>query len=79
MTDYIKHESHDADAWICVCGNTPSDYGFYPISADNIEVEPMPDVWMTGEYFCPRCGRVIDWATRRVVRHPEIQNIVRLN
>jgi hypothetical protein len=79
MTEYVQHESHDPDAWVCVCGNTPSDYGFYPISADNVEVEPFAEAWTTGEYYCARCGRVIDQVTRRVVRHPDIREIERPN
>jgi hypothetical protein len=77
MSEHIKHEAGDHDAWVCLCGNTPSDDGFYPIDEGNHEVEPTPEEWKTNQYFCNRCGRVIDPDTLEVVRKLDPASIVR--
>lgn len=77
MIESIQHEKGDPDAWVCVCRNTPSDDGFYPIDEANHEVEPTPEDWTTGVYFCSRCGRVIDQKTLRVVRKLDPATITR--
>lgn len=68
MNEHIRHEKGNLDAWVCLCGNTPSDAGFYPIDASNHEVEPTTEAWKTNQYFCAQCGRVIDQDTLKVVR-----------
>lgn len=78
MTEFIQHEDGNEEAWICKCGNTPINDGFYPINEDGAEVEPTPEDWTTNEYFCGRCGRVIDADTRRITRHLDIITIRRL-
>lgn len=78
-TQRITHESGNPDAWVCVCGNTPSDAGFYPINALNEEVEPTAEDWKTNELFCDQCGRVIDQDTLAVVRQLDPTSIVRLD
>ena len=57
----------DPDTWICPCGNTPSEDGFFPCAADGHPVEPTPDGWTTNCYVCDRCGLIIDQSTRQVV------------
>jgi hypothetical protein len=61
----IKHEKGKDEAWICVCGNEPSDDGFYPCDKKGNEMEPTDD-W-DGLYVCLRCGRIIEQASLRVV------------
>lgn len=78
MNEHITHDDNDKDAWICICGNTPSDSGFYPIDNDSHEVEPTEKDWATNQYFCAKCGRVIDMETLEVVRKLEPAEIVRL-
>lgn len=78
MNVYIKHEPGDDDAWICLCGNTPSDDGFYPIDDSNHEVEPTEDDWKTNHYFCNTCGRVIDQKTLQVIRKLDLATIERI-
>ncbi len=68
MAEHIIHEPQDVDAWVCICGNTPSDSGFYPINEANHEVEPTPKAWTTHQYCCHECGRVIEMNSLEVVR-----------
>jgi hypothetical protein len=76
--EYVYHEPGYEAEWICICGNTASDDGFYAIDEGNHEVEPTEEDWKTNQYVCGDCGRVIDNATRRVVRHLKPATIVRL-
>jgi hypothetical protein len=76
--EFIRYEQPGRDAWLCICGNTPLHDGFYPIDEGNHEVEPDPDEWTTDQYFCNRCGRVIDLDTLKVVRRIAPGKIVRL-
>ncbi len=78
MSEHIKREKADKDAWVCICGNTPADDGFYPINEDDREVEPTPEEWKTNQYFCDRCGRVIDQNTLEVVKKLDPDSIVRI-
>lgn len=55
------------DAWVCLCGNTPTDYGFYPCNDQGKIVEPTPELWATGCYVCDRCGRIIRQSDLEVV------------
>ena len=61
----ITHEAGNSEAWRCICGNTPSDGGFYPCDAVGNEMEPVKD-W-TGLYVCEDCGRIIQQDTLEVV------------
>jgi len=79
MSEHITHESGNKDAWVCICGNNPSEDGFYPVNEDGHEVEPTVEDWKTNEYFCARCGRVIDQDSLEVVRQLDPKEIVRLD
>lgn len=79
MSESIIHEPHDTDAWVCICGNTPSGDGFYPIDAGHREVEPTEKDWKTNQYFCNQCGRIVDQDSLEVVRRLDPRAIVRLN
>ena|SRR3712207_5123018 len=59
----------DKDWWMCLCGNTPRQEGFYPCTAEGVGVMVGPTVaaWATPWYVCDRCGRIIDQDTREVV------------
>lgn len=63
----ITHEPGIEDAWVCVCGNTPADDGFYPCDADGNEVEPNLDSIWENLYVCGQCGRIINQSTLEVV------------
>lgn len=65
----ITHESGDKDAWVCLCGNTPSNAGFYPVNNNGEVVEPTYSEWNTNNYVCSNCGRIIDMNTLEVVNH----------
>jgi len=75
----ITHEPQDKDAWVCICGNMPSEAGFYPIDETNHEVEPTAEDWKTNQYSCNQCGRVIDQSTLEVVRQLDPTTIVKLS
>ena len=64
--EYIKYEHRDKDAWVCVCGNTPTSDGFQPCDAAGNEVEPEKGIW-NGLYVCDRCGRIIRQKTLEVI------------
>jgi hypothetical protein len=76
MTQYfISHEANHTEAWICVCGNTPSSDGFFPCDANGNEVEPTLASGWSGIYICARCGRIINQDTLEVVGfnpHPKM-------
>lgn len=69
-TEQIKTEPEVEDGWICLCGNTPADDGFYPCDENGNEMEPVTG-W-NDIYVCLKCGRIIDQHTLRVVgRNPQ--------
>ena len=65
--EHIRVTPGDSDGWICICGNTPPDDGFFPCDQQGQEIEP--GAGWTGLYVCTRCRRVIDQATLAVVGH----------
>jgi hypothetical protein len=67
MVTYIKSGVSDPDYWICLCGNTTGEEGFYPCNNQGQEVEPTPEEWTTGCYVCARCGRIIRQSDRAIV------------
>jgi len=68
---HILHEAGNKEAWICICGNTPEEDGFYPCDKDGNEVDPTPQHWKTDWYVCASCGRMIDVDTLEVVGRNE--------
>jgi hypothetical protein len=54
------------DNWICLCGNTAQEYGFFPCSSEGEMVEPTPEEWNSYWYVCDKCGRIIDQETLAV-------------
>ena len=56
----ITHEKGNKEAWICKCGNTPSNEGFYPCNSEGEKVDPTPEEWNTKLYVCNKCGVMID-------------------
>jgi hypothetical protein len=62
----ISLENGDVDVWICICGNMPSDDGFYPCNSQGNHVEPTEKLWTTDLYVCDRCGRMINSITLAV-------------
>jgi len=65
--EHITHQSGDADAWVCICGNTPVDQGFYPCNDAGKIVEPEEGLWKD-LYICERCGRIIRQDTLEVIK-----------
>ena len=73
--EFIKREKTDKDAWICICGNEPSEDGFYPCDKSGNEMEPTAG-W-DGLYVCLRCGRIIEQDSLHVVgRNPKPRLLV---
>jgi hypothetical protein len=69
QNETITHEPGNDEAWICVCGNEPSEDGFFPCDNNGNEMEPTAE-W-PGAYVCFRCGRMIDPKTLHVIgRNP---------
>jgi YD repeat-containing protein len=66
-TERISHELGNDDAWICICGNTPDQDGFFPCNARGDEVKPTAEAWTTNWYVCNGCGRMIDQHTLIIV------------
>lgn len=64
-TEKIIHEKGNAEAWICVCGNTPTSDGFYPCDPNGNQIEPVKG-WRD-LYVCDRCGRIVNQLTLEVV------------
>jgi len=55
-------EKLEADAygeWHCVCGNTPSDSGFYPCDRAGVSVQPTEADWPDALYRCDGCRRIV--------------------
>ena len=65
------HEPQNDEAWVCICGNTPSGDGFFPCNEKGDEVEPTEKDWTTNWYVCFKCGRMIDQDTLEVVGRNE--------
>ena len=65
--EYITRENDSPEAWVCLCGNTPSADGFYPCDVQGNAVEPTPADWTTGCYVCAKCGRIINQTSLEVV------------
>jgi hypothetical protein len=65
QNEVITHEAGNDEAWVCICGNKPSDDGFFPCNEEGNEMEPTTG-W-PGRYVCARCGRIIDPESLKVV------------
>jgi hypothetical protein len=65
LLERIHSEAIDPDAWVCLCGNVPSDDGFYPCNNSGHEVEPTTG-W-GGLYVCLSCGRIIQQESLEIV------------
>jgi hypothetical protein len=67
-TDCIAWESaEDKKTWVCICGNTLSDSGFFTCDKKGRQVEPTPEEWTTDCYVCAECGRIIRMDDLRVL------------
>lgn len=67
----ITHEPDNEEAWICICGNTPSGGGFYPCDKEGNEMEPVIGSNWDGLYVCADCGRILHQDTLEVIgRNP---------
>jgi len=65
--EFISHEAGYSEAWVCVCGNTPMDDGFYPCDKHGNEIEPLIGSGWDGLYVCARCGRIVRQNSLEVV------------
>jgi hypothetical protein len=75
--EHISHESNCDEAWICICGNTPTGGGFYPCDKNGDEMEPSIGSDWDNLYVCADCGRIINQATLEVVgRNPHPKMLV---
>jgi hypothetical protein len=50
--ELITADKNDRDAWLCICGNTPADDGFYPCDQRGDELEPTEAVAGVAHYMC---------------------------
>lgn len=55
----LNHQQSHPDAWVCVCGNDPTDQGFYPCDINGDNVEPAAEQCKSALYLCKRCGQII--------------------
>jgi len=67
VKERIKTEPGVEDGWICLCGNTPADDGFYPCDENGNEMEPLVESIWKNLYVCDSCGRIINQYTLEVV------------
>jgi hypothetical protein len=75
--EYISKEAGWEDAWICICGNTPPDGGFYPCDSEGNEMEPTIESDWDNLYVCADCGRIINQDTLEVIgRNPHPKMLV---
>jgi hypothetical protein len=65
--EHIAHKTNEPEAWVCTCGNEPTEDGFYPCNARGNEVRPTPENWKEPLYVCARCGRIIHQKTLEVI------------
>lgn len=63
----ITHEEGNEEAWVCVCGNRPTEDGFYPCDREGNEVEPIVGSNWENLYVCAQCGRIISVNTLEVI------------
>lgn len=66
-SERISVEPGDPDGWVCICGNMPSERGFYPCNAGGMEIEPSIGSNWNGYHVCAKCGRIIDQTSLIVV------------
>lgn len=72
--EFINHEAGNHEAWICICGNTPSDDGFYPCDSHGNEIEPTSESGWIELYVCAACGRIIQQDTLEILgRNPMVK------
>lgn len=73
----ITHEPQDKDAWVCICGNMPSENGFYSCDASGALADGAMDEsangWDGKHYLCNQCKRVIDGDTLQIVAQRKYQ------
>ena len=72
MTEFITRDLRNEDAWKCICGNTPSDDGFYPCDKKGKQIEPTKESGWTNLYVCDSCGRIINQNNLEVVGQREL-------
>lgn len=65
--EIITHVPNDREVWVCICKNTPSDYGFYPCDKDGNEIEPLIGSDWNGLYVCGSCRKIINLHTLKVI------------
>ena len=65
--EYISSEPGWKDAWVCICGNTPTGGGFYTCDSKGDEMEPNIGSDWDNLYVCADCGRIINQETLEVV------------
>jgi hypothetical protein len=63
----LKKIKPDKYAWICLCGNTPMEEGFYPCDKAGRRLEPADTAQPDDYRACDRCGRIIEPLTEEVV------------
>lgn len=63
----ITHEEGNEEAWVCVCGNRPTEDGFYPCDKNGNEIEPVVGSNWESLYVCAQCGRIISLNTLEVI------------
>jgi hypothetical protein len=62
-----EFDTRDEYAWVCICGNTPVDQGFFGCNLRGDEMEPDIGSDWPGTYCCYQCGRIIKADTREVI------------
>lgn len=65
--EFINHEAGTPEAWICLCGNTPTDDGFYPCDRHGNEIMLTLESGWLDLYVCANCHRIIRQNSLEVV------------
>ena len=67
IIERITCEAGDRDAWVCLCGNTPTSDGFSTCDVNGRWMEPLIGSAWQGHYVCDRCGRIIEQNSLNVI------------
>jgi hypothetical protein len=64
------------DWYECLCGNDPTDFGFYPCTKDGTRIDQDSDLnedisalWDAQHLLCDRCGLILDQDTFNAATH----------
>lgn len=68
MNKTVERIADGGGSWMCLCGNEPTQDGFYSAMSDGSFTSPsIGGKWDDVSYTCARCSRIINGITLEVV------------